>query len=64
MLTLIDTADTEGAAPCHIDYKDNTVVIANYMGGSLTRFSIKKDGKFGEAVVFSFGANVGPNKER
>lgn len=49
-MTLLNSQLTNGGAPCHINFdpKEEFVITANYMGGSITVFPIEKDGKLGE----------------
>jgi 6-phosphogluconolactonase len=51
-LRLLNEQATNGADPCHltIDRKGQTLLVANYTGGSLTSFPLHSDGTLGMAT--------------
>ncbi|MCF7567486.1 lactonase family protein [Sabulilitoribacter arenilitoris] len=48
-LELINTADSNGGAPCHISINKNRAVVSNYSGGTVSIYSINSDGSLNEA---------------
>lgn len=53
-LTFINQVSSVGAGPCHVslDKTGQMAMIANYGGGSVASYPIKKDGSLGEAATF------------
>ena len=53
-LTLLNQQPSGGAAPCHlvVDRSGQTVLVANYSGGSVAALPIGKDGRLGDANTF------------
>jgi 6-phosphogluconolactonase len=66
-LTLLNEVPSGGAGPCHlaVDKTGRYVLVANYEGGSLAVFPIRKDGRLGEASAFvqHKGASVNPKRQ-
>ena len=65
-LSFINSKPAGGGAPCHINISPDGkhVVTANYMGGSITEYTINNNGSLGDAsqnIVFS---GNGTDKER
>ncbi|AQW91828.1 lactonase family protein [Elizabethkingia anophelis] len=65
-LSFINSKPAGGGAPCHINISPDGkhIVTANYMGGSITEYTINNDGSLGDAsqnIVFS---GNGTDKER
>lgn len=65
-LTLLNTCSTQGGAPCYIRISPSgkSVITANYMGGSITVFTLDETGKLqadGKQISFT-GSSV--DKER
>ena len=55
-IRLVDEQATDGSAPCYIwvDSKRKLAVTANYMGGSISAFSLLPTGKLGELKLYSY----------
>lgn len=53
-LTFINQVSSVGAGPCHVslDKTGQMAMIANYGGGSVASYPLKKDGSLGEAASF------------
>lgn len=51
-LTLINTQDSHGAAPCHIaiNAAGTKIVVSNYNGGTVSLYNINSDGSLSEAI--------------
>ena len=65
-ISLIDNKLTKGGAPCFVwtDKKQKVVVTANYMGGSISAFSLSETGRLGELSLFSFeGGTPGSRRQ-
>ena len=64
-MTLLDSKATLGGAPCNITLspKEDFVLTANYMGGSISLFPLEKNGMLKESDTICF-AGSGPDKER
>lgn len=65
-LSLLNAQPTRGGAPCHIALNptEKFVLTANYLGGSITLFSLDKEGKLQpESRLIAFNGH-GPNRER
>jgi len=59
-LTLLNRVGSGGAVPCHLSVVGKTVLVANYIGGSVAALPIQPDGSLGEAAsVHSHGDGVG-----
>ncbi len=67
-LTLLNTARTGGAGPCHVqvDQTDSYVVAANYFGGSVCLLPIRDDGSLGARTDFvqHHGSSINPERQR
>lgn len=67
-LTLLNEQTTGGAGPCHlvVDQLGQTVLIANYGGGSASSVRIQPDGKLGELASFHQhqGSSVNPQRQQ
>jgi 6-phosphogluconolactonase len=67
-LTVLNTAATRGADPCHltVDQTSRSVLVANYNGGSVAVLPIKENGALGEASDFKqhLGSSVDPERQR
>ncbi len=66
MLTYLNQAATQGAAPCHLSVAQagQVVLVANYSGGNLCVLPIQ-DGAVGEAtqVIQHKGSSINPNRQ-
>lgn len=65
-LTLLNSCETNGGAPCYIQLSpaESSVVTANYMGGSITVFTLDADGRLlPDSKLISFTGN-GADPER
>lgn len=65
-LTFLNKQPSLGGAPCHISASENNrfVLVANYLGGNVSVFSIEKGGKLGASVDLAQHTGFGPNKDR
>ncbi|MCD1258312.1 lactonase family protein [Paenibacillus athensensis] len=66
-LTPLGMRATHGGAPCHVSLDGNgrLLMVANYMGGSVTVFPLEADGSLGEqAQLLRHEGALGPNAER
>lgn len=67
-LTLLNRRATGGTDPCHVCVApgDSHVAVANYSGGSLSLFPIRKDGSLGECGDFvrHAGSSVNPARHQ
>lgn len=65
-LSLLNTELTKGADPCYIitDNAGNHVVTANYSGGSITVFDVKKDGSLIPASQYISFTGKGADPDR
>jgi 6-phosphogluconolactonase len=65
-LTLLNTASSRGAGPCHLtlDHAGKCLLVANYDGGSVAAFPVGDDGRLGEAAAFFQHAGVVALPER
>lgn len=68
MLELINQQSAEGSATCHLSVSKNgkTLVVANYMGGNVASYKIKKDGSLSKpvSVVQHEGSSVDPKRQK
>ncbi len=64
--TLIPTGilGTRGGAPCYVSVSENNLLIANYVGGSVTAINLTETGDLGENVGFVQHSGSGPNMTR
>lgn len=62
----INTVASQGADPCYIeiDNSNNSVISANYSGGSISLFSIKNNGELSEANTVLQFSGSGADKTR
>lgn len=65
-LTLMNTLQTNGGAPCYINMSpdEKYVITANYMGGSLTVFPVEASGRLAENSRTIKFEGSGPDKSR
>lgn len=63
-LKLLSVCKTGGASPCYVSKFHNTVVTANYRGGSLSLFNINKNGEVHSLMSVIEGSIGGPDKTR
>lgn len=65
-LSFLNKRSSLGGAPCHITVSDNGrfLLVANYLGGNVSVFPIRKGGAIGQAVDVVEFSGSGPNKER
>lgn len=65
-LTLMNTLQTNGGAPCYINMSpdEKYVITANYMGGSLTVFAVEASGRLAENSRTIKFEGSGPDKSR
>jgi len=65
-LEKINEVTSGGAAPCHIslDRSEQVLLAANYNGGNIVAFQIKKDGSLGEMSSFHQHTGSGTNPSR
>ncbi len=64
-IKLINRQDAKGSSPCHITNDGINVITANYSSGSLTVFSMNKDGSISEAVqtLQHKGKSINPQRQ-
>jgi 6-phosphogluconolactonase len=66
-LTFLNSRATRGGAPCHVevDAKGRALLVANYTGGSVISYPLKKNGSIGEAASFiqHTGSSVLPRQK-
>jgi len=65
-LTKLNEQPSGGAGPCHISISPSgrVLFVANYTGGSVAAFPIKKDGSIGEQTAFIQFNGTGPDAKR
>lgn len=65
-LTLLNQRATQGDAPCHVatDSRGTHVVVSNYAGGSVSVFSVERDGSLGPLKQLIQHQGAGPDKHR
>jgi 6-phosphogluconolactonase len=67
-LTLLNRVSTRGPGACHLvaDRTGNTLLAANYGGGSVASFPIAADGRLGAAVSFiqHTGSSANPQRQQ
>jgi len=66
-LTRLNIRATHGGAPCHVslDRSGRLLMVANYLGGSVTVFPLEADGSLGaQAQLMRHEGALGPNAER
>lgn len=65
-LTLLNRLGTGGKGPCHVslDPVGSVVLVANYRGGSVASFPVRKNGSLGErSALHGHAGRGGPGKE-
>jgi 6-phosphogluconolactonase len=67
-LTLLNQQSPGGPGPCHlaVDATGQTLLVANYSGGSVSAISLQPDGRLGAvgAVVKHTGSSVNPGRQK
>jgi 6-phosphogluconolactonase len=65
-LRLLNQQGTGGGSPCHltVDARGRSLLVANYVGGSVAVLPIQLDGSLGEAAAFIQHTGASVNKER
>jgi len=67
-LTLLNQQTPGGPGPCHlaVDATGQTLLVANYSGGSVSAISLQPDGRLGTlgSVVKHTGASVNPGRQK
>lgn len=67
-LTLLNEQDPGGPGPCHleVDHTGQTLLVANYSGGSVASLPLGPDGRIGKAntVHAHRGSSVNPTRQR
>lgn len=65
-ITLLQSAPTHGAAPCHIAISpdSSTLLTANYLGGSISVFPLNSDGMFADTATTIRFQGHGPDSIR
>lgn len=65
-LTPINQVSSHGAGPCHVsvDAKGETVMVANYGGGSVAAFTVAADGRLRESTSFHQHFGKGADAKR
>lgn len=63
-LSMEKTLLTQGEDPCHVSTNGKLVLAANYSGGSLSAFTLTKDGNLDTLVANFKGSTGGPDAER
>src|SRR5947207_10846935 len=65
-LTLLNEVASRGADPCYVtlDKTGKYVLVANYGGGSVAAFPVRKDGRLGEPSAFVQHTGRGHDPER
>ncbi len=68
VLTLLNQQTPGGPGPCHlaVDATGQTLLVANYSGGSVSAISVQPDGHLGAlgSVVKHTGASVNPGRQK
>lgn len=63
-LLLLNRRPTMGADPCYVATNGNSVLTANYSGGSMSVFPLEKDGSVGVVDTLFEGSTGGPDIDR
>ena len=67
-LTLLNQQTSGGPGPCHlaVDATGQTLLVANYSGGSVSAISLQPDGRLGAvgSVVKHTGSSVNPGRQK
>lgn len=66
LVTFTNRVPSLGGAPCYVslDRRGNFALVANYVGGSIAVFPVRKDGSIGDAVSFVQHTGHGADPER
>lgn len=65
-MALLGSLPTQGNAPCYVEVCGSTLLTANYMGGTMSVFSLKPDGNLDRLVTQLKGtaASIGSNERQ
>ena len=65
-LTPLNQLPSHGKAPCYVsvDHTGRTVLVANYVSGTIATFPVRQDGALGDARAIVQHTGKGPNAER
>jgi len=65
-LTPLNQLPSHGKAPCYVsvDRTGHTVLVANYVSGTIATFTVRQDGGLGEARTIVHHEGTGPDAER
>ena len=63
-LRLLNSEHTPGAAPCYVSTNGKEVLTANYSGGNMSVFRLRKDGTLSPAEALFKGTANGPDTIR
>jgi 6-phosphogluconolactonase len=63
-MSLLNSVEAKGGDPCYITCNEKWVFAANYSGGSIAAFAIKKDGRVGTASQLVKFNSSGPDTAR
>lgn len=63
-LRLLNTEPSRGGAPCYISTHGEKVLTANYSGGTMSVFPLRKDGSLAPVDTLFKGMATGPDTER
>jgi 6-phosphogluconolactonase len=65
-LTPLNQVPSHGKAPCYVsvDRTGHTVLVANYVSGTIATFTVRQDGGLGDARTIVQHEGKGPNAER
>ena len=65
-LTPLNQLPSHGKAPCYVsvDHTGHTVLVANYVSGTIATFTVRQDGGLGEARTIVHHEGKGPDPER
>ena len=65
-LTFLNKQPSMGGAPCHLTVSRDGrfVLVANYVGGNVAVFPVRRDGALGPAIDIEQHSGSGPNRDR
>jgi 6-phosphogluconolactonase len=65
-LTPLNQLASHGKAPCYVsvDHTGHTVLVANYVSGTIATFTVRQDGGLGEARTIVHHEGAGPDPQR